>query len=167
MTEVVLIAPFGVQADQWQEVIHHLPAGWSPRIPALFGETFEEQVKEFEKYLDKHELRQVVVVGVMSGAALGATIPERRLAKLIAVQPVWSVDPKVIASQRKALKFVPKFVNARRRKLLEEQLNYTENLDVTALVELLGDKVVEVPDVTAQELFTDARTFAEKVFSFL
>ena len=167
MTEVVLLAPHGVQADQWQEVIHHLPAGWSPRIPALFGDTFDDQAKELEKYLDKHELRQVVAVGVMSGAALGAMIPERRLHTLIAVQPVWAVDPKVIAAQRQALKFVPRFVNKHRRRLLEQQMTFTESLDVTERLEVLADKVIVVEGVTAQDLFGDPNTYAEKVFAHL
>ncbi|MFC6146854.1 hypothetical protein [Corynebacterium nasicanis] len=74
MTDVVFVPTLGRMPDTWTEVIRLLPADWTPWLPnpALGG---------LEQYLDKQELRRVVLVGHGTGAlaalALATAQPQR------------------------------------------------------------------------------------------
>ncbi|MDO5669368.1 MAG: hypothetical protein Q4G50_05145 [Corynebacterium sp.] len=61
MTDLVLVPTAGRMPDTWTEVIRLLPADLKPRLPNLMAD-------KLESYLDKHELRRVVLVGHGTGA---------------------------------------------------------------------------------------------------
>lgn len=60
-THVVFLHSAGQMPDVWAPVVNVLPAGWKPWLPNLALETVEQ-------YLDKQELRDVVLVGHGTGA---------------------------------------------------------------------------------------------------
>lgn len=61
VTDVVFVPTAGRMPDTWTEVIRALPEGWKPWLPNL-------AVTSLEQYLDKQELRKVVLVGHGTGA---------------------------------------------------------------------------------------------------
>jgi len=61
VTDVVFVPTAGRMPDTWTSVIRALPAELTPRLPNLVTDSLEA-------YLDKQELRKVVLVGHGTGA---------------------------------------------------------------------------------------------------
>ncbi|MDO5511681.1 alpha/beta fold hydrolase [Corynebacterium sp.] len=100
MTDLVLVPTAGRMPDTWTEVIRALPAGWKPWLPNL-------AVTSLEQYLDKQELRRVVLVGHGTGALAALEVaraqPHRVSHLVLAQRP-----------DARALRILPGFLLRRR-----------------------------------------------------
>lgn len=132
MTDLVLVPTAGRMPDTWTDVIRAFPAGWKPWLP-------NPVAGSLESYLDKHELRKVVLVGHGTGAlaalALARSQPQR-------VSRLVLADLPDTAPTRRAVKLLPGFLFRRKQEVLDS-LAQAENLDVampTLLIDVTYDR---------------------------
>ncbi|WP_051645714.1 alpha/beta hydrolase [Corynebacterium vitaeruminis] len=112
--DVVLVSPSGRHPDCWTRVVQALPNGVKPWLPSTFGLSFKEQVAAVERFLDKNELRRVVLAGHGTGADVAATVAVRSPGR---VRALVLSHPAGILPGRAGLRFVPAF--GERRKALK------------------------------------------------
>lgn len=101
MTHVVLVHSTGHLPDVWTEVVRALPTGWRPWLPNL-------GVQSLEQYLDKQELRRVVLVGHGTGALAVARLAQEQPQRV----------SHVVLSLPEAPRLVPRFLRRRQEEAL-------------------------------------------------
>ncbi|WP_018297280.1 alpha/beta fold hydrolase [Corynebacterium lubricantis] len=106
---VVFLGSAGQLADSWAGVVGHLTE--KPYIPVLEGNSFHQRADALEDYLDKHELRRPTLVGHGIGAMTALQVAARRpVERLVLSNPQLTLDKNAVDKQKKALKWVPKFM---------------------------------------------------------
>ncbi|QGU05591.1 alpha/beta fold hydrolase [Corynebacterium comes] len=134
MPDVVLLHPAGLMPDTWTGVVRALPADWKPWLPNLGTGSPAQQRIVAEQYLDRQELRKVVLVGHGTGALVAAGIAKDQPHRVSHV--VLSGLPRPEESHVKAAKLLPKFLLRRRgvdKGALVESLTEARNLDVAGI----------------------------------
>ncbi len=134
--DVVFLHPAGRQPDSWTGVVRSLPAEVKPWLPNLGRGGVEEQRAAVESFLDRNELRRVVLVGHAMGAvtavAVAAAQPQR-VTGLVLSQPQLFFDPARIRGQIRAMKFLPRFLL---RRLGVDKASAIASLEQVARVDL-------------------------------
>lgn len=134
MRDVVLLHPAGRMPDTWTEVVRALPADWKPWLPNLGTGSPALQRVVAEQYLDRQELRKVVLVGHGTGALVAAGIAQDQPHRVSHV--VLSGLPKPEEAHLKAAKLLPKFLLRRRgvdKRALVDSLTEARELHVDAI----------------------------------
>lgn len=117
VTNLVLLHPARRMPDTFTGVVQTLPAGIKPWLPNLGSGSVSEQQHIVESYLDRNELRTVVLAGHGTGALVAASLAvaqPQRVSHLILSQPQLSLDEAQLTAQIRALKMLPKFLLRRR-----------------------------------------------------
>ncbi|MFP7365973.1 alpha/beta hydrolase [Corynebacterium callunae] len=122
---IVLIPENNEMPDTFTEVVNEIsPAlGLKPRIIPWSG-SLDEGVRAVESYLDREEIRRVVLFAGGSGAAVALKISvnnPKRVEKLIVDSPLVVADKKQLQTAQKAVKFIPGFLFRKQSK--KEVLN--------------------------------------------
>lgn len=132
MTDLVLVPTAGRMPDTWTDVIRAFPAGWKPWLP-------NPVAGSLESYLDKQELRKVVLVGHGTGAlaalALARSQPQRVSHLVLSERPD-------TAATRRVVRMLPGFLLRRKQEVLDS-LAQAQNLDVampTLLIDVAYDR---------------------------
>lgn len=149
MTDIVFVATAGRMPDTWTEVVRALPADFTPGLPNL-------AVTGLEQYLDRQELRRVVLVGHGTGAlaalALARTQPQRVSHLVLAEIPD-------TAPTARAVRLLPRFLLRRR------------GVDKQAMLDSLAtaaDLDAPVPTLVTGATYTsDAAGFVAEIREFL
>ena len=102
MTDVVLVHSAGHLPDVWTGLVRALPAGWKPWLPNL-------SVTTLEQYLDKQELRRVVLVGHGTGAVAAARLAQEQPQRVTHVLQLVPEAPRVL----------PRFLRRKQEQALE------------------------------------------------
>lgn len=145
MTALLLIQPVGCNPDVLVSVVQTLPAGSAPKLTNTVGLSFDDAVREYEKYLDKNEIRRVDIVGHGTGAAIAIKLTHRnpaRVGRLIVSEPQLFVDDKETQTQLKALKFVPGFLLKGAKKSMQTALESNLGLDVRSEAQDLSSRML-------------------------
>lgn len=111
--DVVFLHPAGRQPDSWTGVVRSLPGAVKPWLPNLGRGSFEEQRTAVEAFLDKNELRRVILVGHGLGAVIAGAVAAaqpQRVTGLVLSQPQLFFDPAQIRRQIRILRFFPGFL---------------------------------------------------------
>lgn len=101
MINVVLVHSTGHLPDVWTEVVRAFPAGWRPWLPNL-------GVQSLEQYLDRQELRRVVLVGHGTGALAVARLAQEQPQRVT----------HAVLSVPDAPRLVPRFLRRRQEEAL-------------------------------------------------
>lgn len=112
-TDIVFLHAAGTQPDSWTGVIRALPAHVKPWLPNLGPGTFAEHRALVESYLDRNELRSVILVGHGMGALVAAAVAAdqpRRVTRLVLSQPQLHFDTGEIKARIRAFRVMPKFL---------------------------------------------------------
>lgn len=142
MRDIVLLHPAGLMPDTWTDVVRSLPADWKPWLPHLGAGPPAQQRVVTEQYLDRQELRRVVLVGHGTGALVAAGIAKQQPHRVSHV--VLSGLPRPEESHVKAAKLLPKFLLRRR------------GVDKGALVDSLAEaRDLDLAGITAPTLLID------------
>lgn len=102
MSDVVLVHSAGHMPDVWTDVVRALPTGWKAWLPNL-------SVTTLEQYLDKQELRRVVLVGHGTGAVAATQLAQAQPQRVTHVLQLVPDTPR----------FVPGFLRRRQEQALE------------------------------------------------
>ena len=102
VVNVVLVHSTGQLPDVWTGVVRALPAGWKPRPPNL-------SVQTLEQYLDKQELRRVVLVGHGTGALAAARLAREQPQRIT----------HAVLSLPETPRLVPRFLRRRQEEALD------------------------------------------------
>lgn len=167
----------GRQPDTWVGVLNELPNTVKPWLPNLGGTTLSGQLNAAENYLDKQELRSVVLVGHGSGASVAlmlAAQQPQRVTALVLSSPVLQPNPEHIRRVTKALRFVPAFLLRRRgldkRETIEQLIDVSthdlsaaaKNIQAPTLVLSDDDEVAElVPSAQLRTIHGSTGTWYE------
>lgn len=158
-TPLLLIQPVGFNPDAMVTIVQNLPAGYAPKLINTTGLGFDDAVREYEKYLDKNEIRHVDIVGHGTGAAIAVRLAHRnphRVGKLIVSDPVVYVDEQETSVQLKALKFVPGFLLKGAKKSMQEALESTRGIDVRDEARELSARTLVLGNADNREVFPHA-----------
>lgn len=134
MPDIVLLHPAGLMPDTWTGVVRSLPAGWKPWLPNLGAGSPAEQRLAAEQYLDRQELRKVVLVGQGTGALVAADIAKDQPHRFSHVVLVGLPRPE--EAHVKAAKLLPKFLLRRRgvdKDALVDSMTAARDFDVAAI----------------------------------
>ena len=115
--DVVFLHSAGRQPDSLTGLVNALPGEVRPWLANLTGQSLDEQLRTVESLLDKHELRDVDVVGFGTGAAVAVRLAARqphRIGRLVLVSPLLHADEKRVKAARRALKILPGVLLRRR-----------------------------------------------------
>lgn len=147
MRDVVLLHPAGLMPDTWTGVVRALPADWKPWLPNLGPGSPAQQRRAAEQYLDRQELRKVVLVGHGTGALVAAGIAGDQPHRVTHV--VLSGLPRPEESHVKAARLLPRFLLRRR------------GVDKDALLASLDEaRGLDVADIAAPTLLLDAPDYS-------
>lgn len=102
MPDVVLVHSAGHMPDVWTDVVRALPTGWKAWLPNL-------SVTTLEQYLDKQELRRVVLVGHGTGAVAATQLAQAQPQRVTHVLQLVPDTPR----------FTPGFLRRRQEQALE------------------------------------------------
>lgn len=136
--DVVFLHSAGRLPDSLTGIVNQLPADVRPRLANLAGQGPDAQLHTVESMLDRHELRDVDVVGFGTGAAVAVRLAARqphRVARLVLVSPLLHADEKRVEATRRALTVLPGFLLGRRGVDKRELLG---QLEVDPAAELAG-----------------------------
>lgn len=150
-TPLLLIQPVGHNPDAMVDVVHSLPAGYAPKLLNTTGLGFDDAVRAYEKFLDKNEIRSVMVAGHNTGAAIAVRLAHRnptRVTKLLLSSPVLFLDEKQTQAQITALKFLPNFLLKGAKNDMRAAFESNLGLDVRAEAEELTSKIIVVDALT-------------------
>lgn len=142
---LVLLSGAGQLPEVWTAVINQLPAGLTPRLPAITGGDLPQQLSELSTYLQKHELGYFHLGGHGTGAMLAlkfAAANPKRVLSLTLSEPRLRLDPNRLKGMRSGLKLVPGFLLRRRgmdKAELLAQVDRAAEIDLSA----------ELADITA------------------
>ncbi|RNE49906.1 alpha/beta fold hydrolase [Corynebacterium alimapuense] len=142
LKNLVLLHPAGRMPDTFTGVVRTLPPEIKSWLPNLGIGSLSSQQQTAEEFLDRNELRRVILAGHGTGAQIAAAISlaqPKRVSHLVLSQPQLRVDEKELDTQLKAMKLVPKFLLRRRgidKGELMASLEATRGLD-------LGESLVE------------------------
>lgn len=134
MRDVVFLHSAGQMPDTWTGVVRSLPADWKPWLPNLGAGSPAQQRLIAEQYLDRQELRKVVLVGHGTGALVAAGVAKEQPHRVSHV--VLSGLPRPEESHVKAARLLPKFLLRRRgvdKGAFVESLTEARELDVASL----------------------------------
>lgn len=159
MTPLLLIQPLGHNPDALISVVQNLPAGSPPKLINTTGLSFDDAVREYEKYLDKHEIRHVDIVGHGTGAAIAIKLTDRnpsRVRRLIVSAPEVYVDEKQTHAQLTALKFMPSFLLKGQKKSMQSALESNLGLDVREEARKLSSRMLVLAGEEHRSTFPQA-----------
>jgi pimeloyl-ACP methyl ester carboxylesterase len=134
MPDIVLLHPAGMMPDTWTGVVRALPTGWKPWLPNLGAVSPVEQRRVAEQYLDKQELRKVVLVGQGTGALVAAGIAKTQPHRVSHV--VLAGLPRPEEAHVRAVKLLPRFLLRRRgvdKDALVDSVAAARDLDVAGI----------------------------------
>ncbi|MCS5479694.1 alpha/beta hydrolase [Corynebacterium sp. YIM 101645] len=134
MPDIVLLHPAGLMPDTWTGVVRALPSGWKAWLPNLGSGSPVEQRLAAEQYLDRQELRKVVLVGQGTGALVAAGIAKEQPHRVSHV--VLAGLPRPEETHVRAVKLLPRFLLRRRgvdKDALVESVAAARDLDVAAI----------------------------------
>lgn len=143
-TNLVLLHPMGRMPDTYTGVVQELPADVTPWLPNLSVGSIDDQCRTLEDYLDRHELRSVILFGHGTGALVAAQFAlaqPNRVTRLLLSDAPLRTDEKTINTQMKALRLIPRFLLRRRGIDKDEAMESLESLrdhDLTGQLGILG-----------------------------
>lgn len=111
--DVVFLHAAGRQPDSWTGVVRSLSGAVKPWLPNLGRGGLGEQRAAVEAFLDKNELRRVVLVGHGMGAVVAVAVAAaqpQRITGLVLSQPQLFFDPAQIRRRIRFLRFFPGFL---------------------------------------------------------
>lgn len=161
MSDIVLLHPAGSMPDTWTEVVRALPTGWKPWLPNLGAGPPAARRLAAEQYLDRHELRQVVLVGQGAGALVAAAIAREQPHRVSHV--VLADLPRPEGAHVRAVKLLPRFLLRRGgvdKDALVGSVVAAHELDVTTIT---------VPTLLLDDIDhrTDPAGFVARIAAFL
>ena len=109
MSDVVLVHSAGHMPDVWTDVVRALPTGWKAACLGVMSVGPNLSVTTLEQYLDKQELRRVVLVGHGTGAVAATQLAQAQPQRVTHVLQLVPDTPR----------FVPGFLRRRQEQALE------------------------------------------------
>ncbi|GAB2510618.1 Haloalkane dehalogenase [Corynebacterium atrinae] len=140
-TNLVLVHPAGLMPDTFTGIVQELPADVKPWLPNLAVGSINDQCRTLEDYLDRHELRSVILFGHGTGALVAAQLAlaqPNRVSRLLLSDAPLRTDEKTINAQMKALRLIPRFLLRRRGIDKDEAMESLESLRDFDLIGQLG-----------------------------
>ena len=168
-TDIVFLHAAGTQPDSWTEVIRHLPAHVTPWLPNLGPGTFNDHRALVESYLDRNELRSVILVGHGMGALVAAAVAAdqpRRVTRLVLSQPQLHFDTGEIKARIRAFKVLPKFLLKRAgfdKQAAIEGLEQAREIDLRDDVAAITAPTLVLAAVQEQAALSAAEETAERI----